>query len=84
MNAHFLISTCRPDLILMDIQMPGLVGLDLTRQVKADQSMRHVVVVAFTAFAMKGDGRVRRLHRQTVRCRVVCTDGAVARACPRR
>lgn len=54
-NAILLISTLRPDVILMDIQMPGLDGLALTRQVKADHSLRHIVVVAFTAFAMKGD-----------------------------
>jgi two-component system, cell cycle response regulator DivK len=54
-NAILLISTLRPDLILMDIQMPGLDGLELTRRVKADHSLRHIVVVAFTAFAMKGD-----------------------------
>jgi CheY-like chemotaxis protein len=60
-NAHLLISTFRPDLILMDIHMPGLDGLELTRQVKADASMRHIVVVAFTAFAMKGDEAKMRL-----------------------
>ncbi len=54
-NAMLLIATFRPDLILMDIQMPGLGGLELTRQLKADPAMRHIVVVAFTAFAMKGD-----------------------------
>ena len=45
----------KPDLILMDVQMPGLDGLELTRQLKADPSTRHIVVVAFTAFAMRGD-----------------------------
>ena len=54
-NAIVLISTFQPDLILMDIQMPGLDGLELTRQLKADHSLRHIVVIAFTAFAMKGD-----------------------------
>ena len=54
-NAIFLISNFGPDLILMDIQMPGIDGLELTRQLKAEPSMRHIVVVAFTAFAMKGD-----------------------------
>ena len=54
-NAIFLISNFGPDLILMDIQMPGVDGLELTRQLKAEPSMRHIVVVAFTAFAMKGD-----------------------------
>ena len=54
-NALLQISAFRPDLILMDIQMPGMDGLELTGRLKADPSMRHIVVVAFTAFAMKGD-----------------------------
>jgi two-component system, cell cycle response regulator DivK len=54
-NALFLISNFGPDLILMDIQMPGIDGIELTRQLKAEPAMRHIVVVAFTAFAMKGD-----------------------------
>ena len=45
----------RPQLILMDIQLPGMDGLALTRQLKADPHTRHIVVVAFTAYAMKGD-----------------------------
>ena len=44
-----------PDLVLMDIQMPGIDGLDLTRRLKADPATRQIVVVAFTAYAMKGD-----------------------------
>lgn len=49
------IARCRPDLVLMDIQMPGEDGLALTQRLKADPALRHIVVVAFTAFAMKGD-----------------------------
>ncbi len=45
----------RPDLILMDVQMPGMDGLALTRLLKQDSATRDVVIVAFTAFAMKGD-----------------------------
>jgi CheY-like chemotaxis protein len=44
-----------PDLILMDIQMPGMDGLSLTRMIKAHPSYRQVRVVALTAFAMPGD-----------------------------
>ena len=44
-----------PDLILMDIQLPGQDGLSLTRQLKADPAMKAVPVVAVTARAMVGD-----------------------------
>jgi two-component system, cell cycle response regulator DivK len=44
-----------PTLVLMDIQMPGMDGLELTRRLKADAATKHIVVVAFTAYAMKGD-----------------------------
>jgi two-component system cell cycle response regulator DivK len=45
----------RPDLILMDIQLPGISGLEITRRIKADESLRSIPVIAVTAFAMKGD-----------------------------
>jgi two-component system cell cycle response regulator DivK len=45
----------RPDVILMDIQLPGIDGLELTRRIKADPRTRDIVVVAVTAYAMKGD-----------------------------
>lgn len=45
----------RPDLIIMDIQLPEISGLDVTRQLKADPELRAIPVVAVTAFAMKGD-----------------------------
>ncbi|MFQ5882412.1 MAG: response regulator [Candidatus Methylomirabilales bacterium] len=44
-----------PDLILMDIQLPGLDGLALTRIIKKDPKMKDITVVALTAHAMKGD-----------------------------
>jgi CheY-like chemotaxis protein len=44
-----------PDLILMDIGLPGMDGLTLTRLLKSDARLRHVPVVAMSAFAMKGD-----------------------------
>jgi CheY-like chemotaxis protein len=44
-----------PDLILMDIALPGMDGLTLTRTLKADARLKHVPVIALTAFAMKGD-----------------------------
>ncbi|GGD88259.1 response regulator [Aureimonas endophytica] len=45
----------RPDLILMDIQLPEISGLDVTRMLKADPDLRAIPVIAVTAFAMKGD-----------------------------
>ncbi|HEY0711081.1 MAG TPA: response regulator [Polyangia bacterium] len=45
----------RPRLILMDIQLPGMDGLELTRRLKADPGNRDIVIVALTAYAMKGD-----------------------------
>jgi two-component system, cell cycle response regulator DivK len=45
----------RPRLILMDIQLPCMDGLELTRRLKADPRMLGVVIVALTAYAMKGD-----------------------------
>jgi two-component system, cell cycle response regulator DivK len=45
----------RPDLILMDIQLPEVSGLDLTKWIKADDELSGIPVVAVTAFAMRGD-----------------------------
>lgn len=45
----------KPHLILMDIQLPGMDGLELTGLLKDDPLTSHIVVVAFTAYAMKGD-----------------------------
>jgi two-component system cell cycle response regulator DivK len=55
LQALACIGTRRPDLILMDIQMPDTDGLVLARQLKQDPIKRGIVVVAFTAYAMKGD-----------------------------
>lgn len=45
----------KPDLILMDIQLPEVSGLDVTKWLKADEGLKHIPVIAVTAFAMKGD-----------------------------
>jgi two-component system cell cycle response regulator DivK len=44
-----------PDLILMDIQLPDISGIDAARQLKADQETRSIPIIAVTAFAMPGD-----------------------------
>ncbi len=45
----------KPDLILMDIQLPEVSGLDVTKWLKADDELKSIPVIAVTAFAMKGD-----------------------------
>ncbi|HSY49924.1 MAG TPA: response regulator [Thermoanaerobaculia bacterium] len=60
-SAQEIIRKTPPDLILMDIALPGMDGLTLTRLLKADETTRHVIVIALTAFAMKGDEAKARL-----------------------
>jgi two-component system cell cycle response regulator DivK len=50
-----LVRKLRPDLVLMDIQLPQVSGLEVTRWIKDDPELRMIPVVAVTAFAMKGD-----------------------------
>lgn len=50
-----VLKAARPRLILMDVQLPGMDGLELTRRIKQDPAHRDIVVVALTAYAMKGD-----------------------------
>jgi len=45
----------KPDLIIMDIQLPEISGLELTDRLKKDDALRHIPIVAVTAFAMRGD-----------------------------
>ena len=50
-----------PDLILMDIQLPEVSGLQVTQWIKDDEKLRHIPVIGVTAFAMKGDEeRIRK------------------------
>src|SRR5215467_11867602 len=49
-----------PDLIVMDIQLPEVSGLDVTKWLKEDDSLRSIPVIAVTAFAMKGDEEIIR------------------------
>ena len=45
----------RPDLILMDIQLPVLDGYEATRRIKADPALRHIPIIAVTSYALSGD-----------------------------
>ena len=54
-DALALVASFQPDLILMDIRLSGGDGLALTRALKSDSATSGIVVVAFTAYAMKGD-----------------------------
>ena len=55
MEALKLARTHKPDLILMDIQLPEVSGLEVTKWLKEDEDLRSIPVIAVTAFAMKGD-----------------------------
>lgn len=58
LDAEAALATIRetpPRLILMDLQLPGTDGLALTRHLKADPSTKDIIIVAVTAYAMKGD-----------------------------
>jgi CheY-like chemotaxis protein len=54
-EAHDVLRSCSPDLILMDLQLPGEDGLSLTRHLKSDPATTSIPVVALTAHAMTGD-----------------------------
>jgi two-component system cell cycle response regulator len=54
-EAQMVLDAFTPALILMDLQLPGMDGLEFTRQLKADPERRRIVVVALSAYAMKGD-----------------------------
>ena len=55
MEALKLAREHRPDLILMDIQLPEVSGLEVTKWIKEDEELKSIPIIAVTAFAMKGD-----------------------------
>lgn len=54
-EAVVILQTFRPRLILMDLQLPGMDGYELTRRLKAEPETRDIVIFAVTSYAMKGD-----------------------------
>jgi len=54
-TALIQIQTAKPDLILLDIGLPGMDGLTLARKLKSEDGTRDIRIVALTAYAMKGD-----------------------------
>ena len=55
LEALDILKEWRPLLILMDIQLPGIDGLELTRRLKADSATERIIIIGLTAYAMKGD-----------------------------
>ena len=51
----------RPDLILMDIQLPIMDGYEATRRIKADASLRSIPIIAVTSYALSGEGQKARV-----------------------
>jgi len=56
-SAQAVLETLLPNLVLMDVGLPDMNGLELTRRLKANPRFRQLPIVALTAFAMKGDDR---------------------------
>ena len=55
LGAVDFIKNNKPDLVILDIQLPEVSGLEISRQVKSMDELKHIPIIAVTAFAMKGD-----------------------------
>ena len=56
-----ILADFHPKLILMDLQLPGKNGLDLTRELKSNPNFKDIIIIALTAYAMKGDEEKAKL-----------------------
>ena len=66
----------RPDLVIMDIQLPEVSGIDVTKWLKEDDELRAIPVIAVTAFAMKGDeARIRECGCEAYICKPISVVG---------
>lgn len=54
-SALEVLKTCEPDVIVMDVQLPGMDGWELTRRLKRNAATSHIPVIALTAYGTKGD-----------------------------
>ena len=52
-----LAATGKPDLILMDIQLPGMDGYEVTRRIKANPELNHIPIIVVTSYALSGDDK---------------------------
>jgi two-component system, cell cycle response regulator DivK len=59
----------RPDLILMDIQLPIMDGYEATRRIKADAALRSIPIIAVTSYALSGEGQKRERPAAMTMCR---------------
>lgn len=61
LSAHPMAAAGKPDLILMDIQLPGLDGYEATRRIKADPALTAIPIIVVTSYALSGDEEKARL-----------------------
>jgi two-component system cell cycle response regulator DivK len=60
MSTFEVLKTCNPSLIVMDIQLPGMDGWELTRRLKTNFATRHIPVIAVTAYGVAGDRQLAK------------------------